>query len=349
MKIEVTEFGHTKDGSAVEAYRITNSHGAYVTVLNYGAIVKDIAVPDKDGHITDVVLGYDTLDKYETNPNFFGACIGRSGNRIANSTFTIDGREYHLTENEGHNNLHSGPDGFEKRIWKAVPQERNGCVSFSLVSPDGDQGFPGNFKVTVTYMLTEQNKFKIHYEGISDADTVANMTNHSYFNLNGEGSGSILDHSVLIHADGYTPVGEGLIPVGSVAPVAGTPFDFREMKKIGRDIAANGNEQLALAGGFDHNFALNGEGLRNVAEAVGDRSGIVMTVMTDQPGMQFYAGNYISGPAGKHSHEYKPRDGFAMETQHFPNSVNTPAFESPIIAAGAKYSTTTCYTFGTEQ
>lgn len=348
MKIETSLFGKTKKGEDVTAYRIENSKGSSITVLDYGAILKNVVVPDKDGHLTDVVLGYDHVADYEENPPHFGATIGRNGNRIAGASFSIDGKTYQLTKNEKNNNLHSGPDGYEFRMWKALPNKLNGAVSFHLVSPDGDQGFPGNFDVTVTYMLTESNKVKIHYEGTCDQDTVVNMTNHSYFNLNGEGSGTILNHTLEIKADGYTPVDEESIPYGRIDKVEGTPFDFRKAKTMGQDAGAD-DEQLAHTGGYDHNFALDGSGLRNVACAAGDKSGITLTVMTDQPGMQFYAGNFISGPIGKNGHVYGDHEGFALETQHFPNSVNEPSFESPVVKKGSRYSTTTCYTFSTIQ
>lgn len=348
MKIESSLFGETKNKEKVTAYTVTNAKGASITVIDFGAVLKNVCVPDKDGRLTDVVLGYDSVEDYEQNPPHFGATIGRNGNRIKGGRFSINGQEYQLALNEGgRNNLHSGPDGYEFRMWKAKTDEKNGCVSFSLESPDGDQGFPGKFNVTVTYMLTEDNKVKIHYEGVSDQDTVANMTNHSYFNLNGEGSGTILDHTLHISADGYTPIDEELIPYGTVEKVEGTPFDFRTPKTIRQDAQAD-NEQLQHAGGYDHNFALNGSGLRNVARVAADKTGITMTVMTDQPGVQFYAGNSIKGPVGKNGHVYGVHEGFALETQHFPNSINVSAFDSPKLEAGERYSTTTCYTFGLE-
>ncbi len=347
MKIESSIFGKTKDGAEVTAYKITNRKGAYITVLDYGAILKDVVVPNKDGVLTDVALGYDNIASYEENPPFFGATIGRNGNRIEGATFNLNGHDYQLVLNENDkNNLHSGPNGYERRMWDAKTNEANGCVSFHILSPDGDQGFPGNFDITVTYMLTEENKVKIHYEGKSDADTIANLTNHSYFNLNGEGSGTIMDHKLMIHADGYTPVDEYSIPYGTVESVEGTPFDFRTEKTIRQDASAK-DEQLLHTGGYDHNFALNGSGLREVAVALSEQSGIKMTVMTDQPGIQFYAGNFISGPVGKNGHAYGANEGFALETQHFPNSMNVLAFDSPKLEAGERYSTTTCYTFGT--
>lgn len=346
MKITRSIFGITGKGEKVTAFTITNCRGMSVTVLDYGAVLQSIVVPDKQGKLTDVALGYDSVAAYEGNPPHFGATIGRNGNRIGGAAFSVDGKEYRLAKNErGKNNLHSGPDGYEFRMWEGIPNEKNGSVSFHLTSPDGDQGFPGTFSVTVTYMLTEMNKVKIHYEGRTDADTVVNMTNHSYFNLNGEGNGKIMKHTVTIDADGYTPVDEESIPYGRVDPVEGTPFDFRKAKRIEKDAGAD-CEQLRHTGGYDHNFALNGSGLRNVASVAGDLSGITMTVMTDMPGLQFYAGNFIDGPVGKHGHIYGAHDGFAMETQYFPDSVNQKEFETPVLRAGEVYSTTTCYTFG---
>lgn len=346
MKIESSSFGTTKDGSQVTAYTVTNHQGAYITVIDYGAVLQSIGMPDAEGKIIDVALGYDNVASYEVNPPHFGATIGRNGNRIEEGAFSLDGVDYQLEKNEkGRNNLHSGPDGYEFRMWEARADEANGCVSFSIVSPDGDQGFPGEFRVTVTYMLTEENKVKIHYEGTADRSTVANMTNHSYFNLNGHNSGSILEHTLQINADGYVPVDENSIPYGTVESVEGTPFDFRKPKKIGQDAEA-ASEQLAHTGGYDHNFALNGSGLREVASAKGDVSGITMKVLTDLPGMQFYTGNFISGPQGKGGTDYHVHDGFCLETQYFPNSINVLAFESPKLPEGTAYSTTTCYTFG---
>lgn len=346
MKIESSSFGTTKDGSLVTAWKISNDRGSYIRVIDFGAILVDVVVPDKDGNLRDVALGYDNIEAYEENPPYFGATIGRCGNRIESGEFNLGGVDYQLALNEnGRNSLHSGPDGYHNRMWKGTADEANGCVSFTIVSPDGDQGFPGCLNMKVTYQLTEDNCVSIRYDGKCDADTVVNMTNHSYFNLDGEGAGSIMEHELQIDAEGFTPVDEYSIPYGTVEPVEGTPFDFRKMKMIGRDAYSN-DEQLAHTGGYDHNFALNGTGFRCVASARSDKSGITMNVLTDQPGLQFYAGNFISGPKGKGGKEYRPRDGFALETQHFPNSVNVLAFESPKLSAGEDYCTVTSYEFG---
>ena len=346
MKIESSSFGTTKDGSRVTAWKISNSRGAYIKVIDYGAVLVDVVVPDRDGELRDVALGYDTIEDYELNPPYLGATIGRCGNRIEGGKFNLGGVDYQLALNEKErNSLHSGPDGYHCRMWKGTADEEKGCVSFLLQSPDGDQGFPGNLSMTVSYVFDENNALSIIYDGVCDADTVVNMTNHSYFNLDGAGSGSIMEHELQINAEGYTPVDEFSIPYGTVEPVEGTPFDFREMKVIGRD-AYQDNEQLSHTGGYDHNFALDGSGYRSVAKALSPKSGITMTVLTDQPGIQFYAGNFISGPKGKGGKEYRPRDGFALETQHFPNSVNVLAFESPRLLSGETYHTVTSYEFG---
>ena len=247
-------FGTLPSGEEVQIYHLENKAGAYAEVLQYGAILVKLCVPDKDGKLTDVVLGYDELAGYEKNGCFFGATIGRSGNRIAGSRFMLDGKEVRLTPNEGPNNLHSGPDGFEKKMWtaSAVSEEKN-AVTFSRISPDGENGFPGEFDVSVTYEMTEDNEIRIVYAGVCDKTTIANMTNHSYFNLAGEGSGSAMDQYLTIHAEQYTPVGEGSIPVGENAPVEGTPMDFRKAHPIGDEIEAD-FEQLKLTGGYDHNY-----------------------------------------------------------------------------------------------
>ena len=346
MKIESSSFGTTKDGSKVTAYTVTNSKGAYMTAIDYGAVLKNLGMPGKDGSIIDVVLGYDDVASYELNPPHFGATIGRNGNRIEGGAFSLDGTDYQLAKNENdRNNLHSGPDGYEFRMWEAAADEAAGSITFSLVSPDGDQGFPGEFRVSVTYTLTEDNGVEIVYRGVSDHTTVANMTNHSYFNLNGHDSGLIMKHKLQIAAEGYVPVDEYAIPYGTVESVEGTPFDFRTAKEIERDAFIE-DEQLAHTGGFDHNFALDGSGFRKVAHAEGDVSGITMDVYTDLPGVQFYAGNAISGPVGKGGCDYQKHSGFCLETQYFPNSVNVLAFESPKLQEGEEYSTKTCYVFG---
>ncbi|MCI1721261.1 MAG: galactose mutarotase [Lachnospiraceae bacterium] len=345
MSVTKEVFGTAKDGRTVTAYSIKNEDGSMIRLIDYGAILQSVLVPDKDGKMRDAALGYDTVEPYETNPCYFGATIGRNGNRISGAAFSINGKQYRMTPNEnGCNNLHSGPDGFEKRIWSA--ETGTDSVRFTLHSKDGDQGFPGEADFAVTYSFTEDHVIRIHYEGTCDQDTVMNLTNHSYWNLNGEGNGLINDHGLKINASAFTAVDAKSIPTGSIVPVEGTPFDFREMKKIGRD-AGQSCEQLKNTGGYDHNFVLDHqhEGLRSAACAQSDESGISLEVLTDQPGLQFYAGNFISGPKGKQGHEYAVHSGFALESQHYPDSVNQPDFEKPIVRAGEKYDTVTCYVF----
>ena len=341
-------FGTLPSGEEVQIYHLENKSGAFAEVLQFGAILVKLCVPDRDGRLTDVVLGYDDLAGYEVNGCFFGATIGRSGNRIAQSRFTLDGKEIVLTPNEGANNLHSGPDGFEKKMWTAseISEDKN-AVTFSRISPDGENGFPGEFNVSVTYEMTEENELRIVYGGVCDQTTIANMTNHSYFNLAGEGSGSAMDQYLTIHAEQYTPVGEGSIPLGENAVVEGTPMDFRTAKQIGRDIEAD-FEQLKFTGGFDHNYVTDGynkASIREIASAWSEKSGIQMDVLTDCPCVQFYAANFVEDEHGKNGHVYNKREAFCLETQVEPNAVNVENFHSPVLEAGEKYYSETVYRF----
>lgn len=347
MKILKEKFGETKDGRDVFLYTLENKNGAKVKLSEYGAVITSIIVPDKDGKFEDVALGYDTLEPYFTNDENFGATIGRNANRIANASFFIDGEKITLKANEGKNNLHTDFDnGFHKKLWVAAPDEGRNSVSMSYTSPDGENGFPGNLDMKVTFTLTDDNELSIHYEGISDKKTVINCTNHSYFNLAGHGNGDILDHYMKIFASAYTPVGEGSIPTGENESVEGTPFDFREFRRIGDDVDAD-NEQLKLTGGYDHNYAVDTkEGLIAVAEE--RKSGRRMEVYSTLPGVQLYVGNYIrNGLKGKENAVYNKRSGFCLETQFFPDSVNCEKFESPVFSAGKKYDYTTTYKFMT--
>lgn len=350
----VTEklFGKLPSGGEVRCFRLENSFGAYAEVLEYGAVLSSLCVPDKNGKLTDVVLGYDTIDGYLTNGCFFGAVIGRNGNRIEGARFTLEGKEIVLEKNEGENNLHSGPDGFEKKVWKAeeISQDKN-RITFSRISPDGENGFPGEFNVSVIYEFTEENELRIVYRGVCDKTTVANMTNHSYFNLSGEGSGNVLDQYLTIHAQYYTPVKEDSIPVGENVSVEGTPMDFRMEKKIGQEIEAD-FQQLKFTGGYDHNFVTDGytmAGVREIASARSEETGIVMEVLTDCPGVQFYAGNFVEQERGKNGHIYNKRDGFCLETQVEPNAVNVPAFHSPVLNKGERYYSETIYRFSVKK
>lgn len=341
-------FGTLPSGEEVQIYHLENKSGAFAEVLQFGAILVKLCVPDRDGRLTDVVLGYDDLAGYEVNGCFFGATIGRSGNRIAQSRFTLDGKEIVLTPNEGVNNLHSGPDGFEKKMWTAseISEDKN-AVTFSRISPDGENGFPGEFNVSVTYEMTEENELRIVYGGVCDQTTIANMTNHSYFNLAGEGSGSAMDQYLTIHAEQYTPVGEESIPLGENAAVEGTPMDFRKAHKIGDEIEAD-FEQLRITGGYDHNYVTDGynkASIREIAEAWSEKTGIQMNVLTDCPCVQFYAANFVDQEHGKNGHVYNKREAFCLETQVEPNAVNVENFHSPILEAGERYYSETIYRF----
>ena len=345
-------FGTLPSGEKVQIYHLENKSGAFAEVLQFGAILVKLCVPDRDGRLTDVVLGYDDLAGYEVNGCFFGATIGRSGNRIAQSRFTLDGKEIVLTPNEGANNLHSGPDGFEKKMWTAseISEDKN-AVTFSRISPDGENGFPGEFNVSVTYEMTEENELRIVYGGVCDQTTIANMTNHSYFNLAGEGSGSAMDQYLTIHAEQYTPVGEGSSPLGENAAVEGTPMDFRKAHKIGDEIEAD-FEQLRITGGYDHNYVTDGynkASIREIAEAWSEKTGIQMNVLTDCPCVQFYAANFVDQEHGKNGHVYNKREAFCLETQVEPNAVNVENFHSPILEAGERYYSETIYRFSVKK
>lgn len=353
MSITERKFGELHTGEPVRIFHLENKKGACAEVLDYGALLVKLCVPDRDGKLVDVVLGYDDVGSYEKNGCFFGAVIGRNGNRIEGGRFSVDGEEVVLARNENNNNLHSGPDGFEKKMWKVeeLSQEKN-SVTLYRISPDGENGFPGEMRVSVQYELTEENHLRITYQGTSDRPTVANMTNHSYFNLSGEGSGDILGQYLTIHAKYYTPVRDSQsIPTGEYAEVKGTPMDFTKAKLIGKDIESE-FPQLIYTGGYDHNFVTDNYAkgnLRVIATAYSQETGIVMDVVSDCPGVQFYAGNFIIEEHGKNGHVYKKRDGFCLETQVEPNAVNVEEFHSPILEEGEKYYSVTEYCFSTKE
>ena len=350
MEAKVTEssFGKMPDGTNVEIYTLQSSH-VKVRIMTYGARVVSLEVPDRNGKIADVVLGYDTFTPYTQLPKtYFGAIVGRYANRIAHGAFPLDGKEIHVVTNENGNTLHGGAQGFDSRVWKArvIP---NG-VEFSLVSPNGDQGFPGTLTAHVRYTL-EQDSLKLDYSATTDKETVINLSNHSYFNLAGEGNGNILGNLLTIAADRYTPVNADLIPTGTIAPVAGTPFDFRKQTEIGARINEN-NEQLKLAKGYDQNWVLNGKQgeLREAARVVEPKSGRVLTVTTTQPGLQFYTGNMLDGTAhGKHGHVYGKHAALCLETQHFPDSPNHANFPSAELKPGQTFHQVTVFTFSTQK
>ena len=345
-------FGKTKDGHPVDLYTLTNGNGMEVTITNYGGTVVSLKTPDRKGKFADVVLGFDTFDGYLGNEPYFGALIGRYGNRIAKGRFTLDGHEYHLAQNDNANSLHGGLKGFDKRVWSAkeMPAKDLAALQLSYVSKDGEEGYPGNLSVTVTYSLTPNNELKIDYAATTDKDTVLNLTNHSYFNLAGQGQGNILTHKMMIDADRFTPVDSTLIPTGELKSVAGTPLDFRKATAIGARIDQN-DEQLKFGKGYDHNFVLHRQngGLTMAARVTEPSSGRVMEVLTTEPGLQFYTGNFLDSTIhGKGAKVYGRRSAFCMETQHFPDSPNQPKFPSTVLKPGQQYQSTTVYRFSVE-
>ncbi|MDO4521595.1 MAG: aldose epimerase family protein [Eubacteriales bacterium] len=346
MGITVTDFGKLEDGRCAKLFTLANGNGMSIEVTDFGATLVGAVVPDREGKHEDVILGYADVTDYTKYGGFLGAVIGRSGNRIGGAEFTINGVKYTLDKNENGNNLHSGKQGYDSVIWEAKVDESALSVVFSHHSPDGDQGYPGNFDVTVTYTLTEENEIRLDYRGVSDKDTIANLTNHSYFNLDGHESGSILEHTLWLNADAITAVDAESIPTGEIRPVDGTPFDFREPKTIGRDIESD-DDQIQKGGGYDHNYVLcPGEGVRKIAEVVGPKSGRRMEVFTDCVGVQFYTGNFMDETSiSKDGKAYHKRDGFCLETQFFPDAIHHENFASPILKAGEEYHTTTIYKF----
>lgn len=347
-----TVFGRLADGREVHEYTLVNRNGVTARILTYGAVVRSLVVPDRGGKMEDVVLGYDSLQDYVNDKSYFGAVVGRYGNRIAGGRFQLDGKEYELAVNDGENHLHGGKIGFNKVLWEAEPLSQGPEPSLRLryVSPDGEEGYPGTVTLTVTYTLTNQNELRVDYEGVTDEPTVLNPTQHSYFNLSGSFTRTILDHVLTIEADSFTPVGRGLIPTGQLMNVTGTPLDFRTPTPIGARIDEP-FEQLVLGGGYDHNWVLRGSAgqVRKAAELYEPSSGRRLTVYTDQPGIQFYSGNFLDGSAkGKGGIAYGRRTGLCLETQTFPDSPNKPQFPSPTLRPGQVYRQTTIYRFSTE-
>lgn len=335
------------DGRAITLYTLTNSHGMEVRAMNYGGIILSIRVPDRKGQLADVVLGHESLEGYQPNPPYFGAIVGRYANRIANGTFTLDGKTYTLPKNDGPNTLHGGTKGFNQAVWDSEPLKGKTGVAFRYLSKDGEEGFPGNLKVKVTYTLTDANALEIDYEATTDKATPINLSQHSYFNLKGAGNGDILDHEIMINADRFTPVDKNLIPTGELRPVKGTPFDFTKSTKIGARINEN-YEQLVLGHGYDHNFVINrkGAGLELAARVYEPTTGRALEVFTTQPGVQFYTGNFLDGTiTGKEGHVYNRRYGFCLETQHFPDSPNHPSFPSTILKPGETFHQKTVFKF----
>jgi aldose 1-epimerase len=349
-RVSRAPFGTLPDGAAVELFTLTNPGGIEVRAITYGGIIVSLRAPDRRRQLDDIVLGFDTAAGYAAGHPYFGAIVGRYANRIANGRFTLDAKSYQLATNNPPNHLHGGVKGFDKVIWTAAPlNDPEVGVTFTRTSPDGEEGYPGNLKVTVSYTLTNKNELVVEYHATSDKATPVNLTQHSYFNL--AGGGDILGHELVLNADRYTPVDDTLIPTGQLAPVQGTPFDFRKSTAIGARINQD-DPQLKAGKGYDHNWVLNrtGAGLQHAARLVDPKSGRTLDISTTEPGMQFYSGNFLDGTInGKGSQVYKLRSGLCLETQHFPDSPNQPNFPSTILKPGQEYSTKTVFTFGVQK
>jgi aldose 1-epimerase len=356
LSSEHKNFGKTRDGTPVEQYVLRNSHGMQATVITYGATLQALEVPDKHGKVEDVVLGFDDVQGYETGKAYFGATIGRFGNRLANGAFELDGKRYQVPQNDGSNALHGGPQGFDKHVWKARPTQGKDSVGVTLTyrSADGEMGFPGNLETEVTYSLNDRNELRIDYKASTDKPTVLNLTNHSYFNLAGAGNGDVLQQLATLHASRYTPVNGTLIPTGELAAVAGTPMDFTKPTAIGKNIKAN-HPQLKFAepkqGGFDFNWVLDAKGdLGKLAADVSDpQSGRRLQLYTTEPGVQFYTSNFLDGSVkGKAGKTYAHWSAFTLETQHYPDAPNQPGFPSTRLDPGKTYTQNTVFRFSAQ-
>ncbi len=334
----------------VDRFILANASGLGITVLTYGGTIQQIFVPDRDGNLVNVALGFGNINDYVEKSPYFGAIVGRYGNRIAAGRFTLEGQEYELAINNDPNSLHGGERGFDKRIWTAS-DATDTSITLSYTSPDGEEGYPGTLDVTVTYTLTDDNAIQIDYTATTDATTVLNLTNHTYFNLAGEGTGAIYDHELQLNASNYTPVDETLIPTGEIAPVAGTPFDFTTAKPIGQDIRSYASQQVMIGRGFDHNFVIDrpspdDASQISIGQVTSPATGITMEIETTQPGVQLYTGNFLDGTfAGTGGMAYRQGDAFCLETQHFPDSPNQPDFPSTELAPGETFTSTTVYRF----
>jgi aldose 1-epimerase len=356
--IAKSSFGQLADGTQIDRYTLTNARHMSISIITYGATLQEVNVPDRFGRTANVTLGFDSIAGYtspaylKSNP-YFGATIGRYGNRIANGRFTLDGQTYQLPINNPPNSLHGGNQGFDKRVWTAEPlpvTHKSASVRFKYTAADGEEGYPGTLPVTVTYTLTNRNAIRIDYEATTDKPTVVNLTNHAYWNLRGEGSGTAMDESLQIDADRYNPTDATQIPTGALAPVAGTPMDFRHFHRIGARVR-DPFGQLQIGLGYDHNYVLNRNGRSGLVRAARLRdpaSGRQLTVLTDQPGIQFYSGNFLDGTLyGTSGRQYRQGDGVALETQHFPDSPNHPNFPSTVLRPGQRYDTKTVLAFST--
>jgi aldose 1-epimerase len=348
-QVKKQSYGKMPDGTPVDLYVLTNANGMEAGLITYGGALRSLTAPDRHGAYADVVLGMDTLDGYRAQTAWFGALIGRYGNRIGGAKFALEGKTYKLPANDGPNTLHGGSHGFGKQVWQAreVASAEGPAIEFNYVSKDGEEGFPGTLTTKVVYTLTNKNELKIDYTATTDKPTVVNLTNHAYFNLKGAGEGDILDHQVMLDASRFTPVDATLIPTGELRAVKGTPFDFTKSTDIGASIGSD-DQQIKFGMGYDHNWILdkNAATLTKAAEVYEPKTGRVMQVWTTEPALQFYTGNFLDGKLpGKGGKVYPHRGGFCMETQHYPDSPNKPAFPSTELKPGATYHTTTVYSF----
>jgi len=347
MTVEKAPYGNLPDGREVDIYTLTNAKGMRARLTNYGAITVSLEVPDAGGALTDVTLGYETLEGWLTSTSYFGATVGRYANRIAKGKFTLEGKTYTLATNNDENHLHGGIQGFDKQLWNAETVQTDDAVGvrFTYLSKDGEEGYPGNLQVTALYTLTDDNEFKVAFSATTDKPTVVNLAHHTYWNLAGPAAGDVLGHELMLAADKYTPVDEGLIPTGELKPVKDTPMDFTTPTAIGARIDQ-------VEGGYDHNFVLRGDygkGVRLAARAVEPKSGRVMEIYTDQPGIQFYSGNFLDGTVtGKGGVAYKKHYGFCLETQHYPDSPNKPDFPTVVLRPGETYTHTMIHKFSTK-
>lgn len=345
--IQQSTFGITRDGREVTCFTLRGADGLALEVLDYGAAVRALRVPDRHGRLADVVLGYDDLAGYERDRFYLGAVIGRYANRIRNAAFELDGRRYQLCANDSPHHLHGGLCGFGKQLWRAEAFEEGDTVGVVMeyASPDGEEGYPGNLDVQVTYALAGAGVLGVELRATTDRATPVNLAQHAYFNLAGEGAGDVLGHELAVHARSYTPLDESHVPTGEVAAVEGTPLDFRRARRIGERIEDE-HAQLRIAGGYDHNFVLDGDGLAPAARLCDPGSGRVLEVFTTEPGMQLYTGNFLDGSVpGKHGHRYGRHAGLCLETQHFPDSPNQPGFPSTILRPGGELRSRTEFRF----
>jgi len=340
-------FAATLDGKSIETYRLRNANGIEALITNYGATIISLQVPDREGRLEDVVLGYDSIQGYYNGNSYFGCVVGRYANRIGKAGFELEGKDHSLAANNGPNSLHGGLKGFDKVVWNG--KQDGNLLVLTYVSPDGEEGYPGELKLTVTYTLGEDNSLRIDYAAVTDKATVINVTNHSYFNLEGQGKGNILDHEMMINADRFTPVDSSLIPTGELKPVEGTAFDFRTPHKIGERINDSSDQQIRYGLGYDHNFVLNGgTEMKLAARVSAPTSGRVLEVHTTEPGVQFYTGNFLDGTEKGKGSVYGHRTGFCLETQHFPDSPNQPSFPSTVLQPGQEFKSTTMFRFSTQ-